>query len=83
MLTNLISCTEGDAEQQTSKAKTEKSQRQKLSESALQGLREEYMDTPMEIAEYSANGGKMKIAKERQERLELVTFLLNTSSSKN
>jgi len=61
---------EGDAEQQTSKAKTEKSQRQKLSESALQGLREEYMDTPMEIAEYSANGGKMKIAKERQERLD-------------
>jgi len=60
---------EGDIDQQTSKA-AEKTQRHKLSASAMQGLREEYMDTPVEIAEFSANGTRMKIAKERQERID-------------
>merc|ERR1712071_17642 len=41
-----------------------------LSASAMQGLREEYMDTPVEIAEFSANGTRMSIAKERQEKLD-------------
>lgn len=41
----------------------------------MQGLREEYMDTPVEIAEFSANGTRMKIAKERQERIESVILL--------
>nr|CAG4642188.1 EOG090X0IJO [Eurycercus lamellatus] len=48
----------------------EKAKRRALSSSALQGLREEYMDTPAEIVEYSANGGRANIAKERQARQE-------------
>jgi len=53
------------------RAKTaEKTRRHKLSASAMQGLREEYMDTPVEIAEFSANGTRMSIAKERQEKLD-------------
>nr|CAG4635187.1 EOG090X0IJO [Alona affinis] len=49
---------------------TEKARRHALSSSALQGLREEYMDTPAEIVEYSANGNRANLVKERQERQE-------------
>ena len=65
---------EGDMDQKITKA-AEKTQRHKLSASAMQGLREEYMDTPTEIAEFSANGARMKMAQERQERIESVILL--------
>jgi len=41
-----------------------------LSSSALQGLKEEFMDTPVEIVESTANTSKQSIARERQERQE-------------
>ena len=64
MLVNLV---DGDetGEQRVTKAE-EKARRQKLSSSALQGLREEFMETPAEIIESSANGSRMAIARERQ-----------------
>ena len=48
----------------------EKARRHALSSSALQGLKEEYLDTPAEIIESTANSSKMNIARERQERQE-------------
>nr|CAG4649829.1 EOG090X0IJO [Scapholeberis mucronata]SVE93992.1 EOG090X0IJO [Scapholeberis mucronata] len=48
----------------------QKVRRHVLSSSALQVLKEEYMDTPLEIVESSANTNKMNIARERQERQE-------------
>nr|CAG4650625.1 EOG090X0IJO [Sida crystallina] len=58
---------EGDetSEQRSSKAE-EKVRRQKVSSSVLQGLREEFMETPAEIVESSANGSRMKVAQERK-----------------
>nr|SVE73932.1 EOG090X0IJO [Daphnia atkinsoni] len=62
---------EGDetAEQRSSKA-AEKVRRHALSSSALQGLKEEFMDTPLEVVESTANASKMSVARERQERQE-------------
>nr|SVE74556.1 EOG090X0IJO [Daphnia barbata] len=57
------------AEQRSSKI-AEKVRRHALSSSALQGLKEEFMDTPLEIVESTANASKMSIARERQERQE-------------
>nr|CAG4643620.1 EOG090X0IJO [Ilyocryptus agilis] len=56
-------------EERTSKA-SEKSKRHAFGKSVLQSLREEYMDSPMEIVESSANGGRLNMARERQERKE-------------
>ena len=57
------------ADQRASKV-AEKVRRHALSSSAMQGLKEEFMDTPVEIVESSANISKMNIARERQERQE-------------
>nr|SVE76759.1 EOG090X0IJO [Daphnia longispina] len=57
------------AEQRSSKF-AEKVRRHALSSSALQGLKEEFMDTPVEIVESTANTSKQSIARERQERQE-------------
>lgn len=57
------------ADQRASKV-AEKIRRHALSSSAMQGLKEEFMDTPVEIVESSANISKMNIARERQERQE-------------
>lgn len=64
-------CIDGDetAEQRSSKI-AEKVRRHALSSSALQGLKEEFMDTPVEIVESTANTSKQSIARERQERQE-------------
>ena len=48
----------------------EKAKRHALSSSALQGLREEYLDTPAEIVEFAANGSRANVAREKQERQE-------------
>lgn len=55
--------------QKTAKV-AEKARKHALSSSALQHLREEFMDTPAEIIESSANGSKMSVARERQDRQE-------------
>ena len=67
----MITYTDGDetGAQRATKT-TEKARRHALSSSALQGLREEYMDTPAEIVEFAANGSRANLAKERQERQE-------------
>ncbi len=57
------------ADQRATKV-AEKVKRHALSSSALQGLKEEYLDTPAEIIESTANSSKMSIARERQERQE-------------
>nr|SVE90887.1 EOG090X0IJO [Daphnia sinensis] len=57
------------ADQRSSKI-TEKIRRHALSSSALQGLKEEFMDTPLEVVESTANASKMSVARERQERQE-------------
>nr|CAG4637492.1 EOG090X0IJO [Ceriodaphnia reticulata]SVE73302.1 EOG090X0IJO [Ceriodaphnia reticulata] len=57
------------ADQRATKV-AEKVRRHALSSSALQGLKEEYLDTPAEIVESTANSSKMSIARERQERQE-------------
>jgi hypothetical protein len=57
------------AEQRSTKF-AEKVRRHALSSSALQGLKEEFMDTPVEIVESTANASKQSIVRERQERQE-------------
>ncbi|XP_046630590.1 neuroguidin-like [Daphnia pulicaria] len=57
------------AEQRSTKF-ADKVRRHALSSSALQGLKEEFMDTPVEIVESTANTSKQSIARERQERQE-------------
>ena len=57
------------ADQRATKV-AEKARRHALSSSALQVLKEEYLDTPAEIIESTANSSKMNIARERQERQE-------------
>nr|SVE76134.1 EOG090X0IJO [Daphnia hispanica] len=57
------------AEQRSTKI-AEKVRRHALSSSALQGLKEEFMDTPLEVVESTANASKMSVARERQERQE-------------
>lgn len=71
MVISNVSKTDGDETgvQRASKT-TEKARRHALSSSALQGLREEYMDTPAEIVEHSANSNRANMVKERQERQE-------------
>ena len=63
--------TDGDetAEERATKV-AEKVKRRAISSSALQHLKEEFMETPTEIIESSANVSKAKIAQERQERKE-------------
>jgi len=45
----------------------EKARRHMVSSSVLQGLREEFMETPVEIVESNANTNRMKIAQEKKE----------------
>ena len=43
-----------------------------VSSSVLQGLREEFMETPVEIVESNANTNRVKIAQEKKEIQEWV-----------
>ena len=70
-LTNVSIFLDGDETSVQKIAKVaEKARKHALSSSALQHLREEFMDTPAEIIESSANGSKMEVVRERQERQE-------------
>lgn len=62
--------TDGETAQERASKSNEKTKRLSLSASAIQNLKEEYMDAPAEINESSANGYKARIARERQERQE-------------
>nr|CAG4648997.1 EOG090X0IJO [Polyphemus pediculus] len=56
---------DGDKPNESFKA-AEKNRKTILSSSVLQNLREEYLDTPLEMVEVSGHGSKLQIAKERQ-----------------
>nr|CAG4647548.1 EOG090X0IJO [Megafenestra aurita]SVE92764.1 EOG090X0IJO [Megafenestra aurita] len=61
---------EGETAEQRASKTAEKIKRHALSSSALQGLKEEYLETPVEVVESSANLSKANVVRERQERQE-------------
>lgn len=61
---------DGDNAQERASKSVENAKRHALSASAIQNLKEEYMDAPVEINELSANGYRANAARERQERQE-------------
>lgn len=65
-----ICIADGENAQERANKSVEKAKRLALSASAIQNLKEEYMDAPAEINESSANGYKANLARERQERQE-------------
>lgn len=67
---SIILIDEGETAEQRASKTAEKIKRHALSSSALQGLKEEYLETPVEVVESSANLSKANVVRERQERQE-------------